>query len=397
MQIIRAYKRKTGDGLTSLDEMNTAVKEVLLQGKKCRTVAKAHAISEATLRRYCAKVQRVGNTEVESVGYVGNKLVFSKAEETMLAEYTKKAASLFYGLSTISTRKLAYQYAMGLNKTVPDPWVRNGMASADLMTAFLKRNSTISLRSPEATSLSRATSFNNVNVANFFNNLESLYAREQFTPDRIWNIDETGCTTVQKPTKIVAATGIKQVGAIVSAQRGQLVTVCCAVSATGNSVPPMFVFLRVNYRDHFVNGAPTVSTGTAHPSGWMTSEGFLTYMKHFAAHVRPSRDDKALVLLDNHESHLSIDVLQYAKDSGIVMLSFPLHCSHKLQPLDRTVYGPLKRYYNAACDGWIVSNKGRTMSIYDIPAMVGIAFSRAMTPGNILSGLSVAYSRSTDT
>ena len=59
---MRAYKRKTGDGLTSLDEMNTAVKEVLLQGQKCRTVAKAHAISEATLRRYCAKVQRVGNT-----------------------------------------------------------------------------------------------------------------------------------------------------------------------------------------------------------------------------------------------------------------------------------------------------------------------------------------------
>ena len=103
---MRAYRRKTGDGLTSFDEMNTAVKEVLLQGKKCRTVAKAHAISEGTLRRYCAKVQRVGNTEVQSVGYVGNtevqsvghvgnKLVFSKAEETMLAEYTKKAASLF--------------------------------------------------------------------------------------------------------------------------------------------------------------------------------------------------------------------------------------------------------------------------------------------------------------
>ena len=98
---MRAYKRKTGDGLTSLDEMNTAVKEVLLQWKKCRTVTKAHAISEATIRRYCAKVQPVGNTKVQSVGYVGNKLVFSKAEETMLAEYTTKSASLFYGLSTI--------------------------------------------------------------------------------------------------------------------------------------------------------------------------------------------------------------------------------------------------------------------------------------------------------
>ena len=53
LHIMRAYKRKTGDGLTSLDETNTAVKEVLQQGKKCRTVTKAHVISEATLRRYC--------------------------------------------------------------------------------------------------------------------------------------------------------------------------------------------------------------------------------------------------------------------------------------------------------------------------------------------------------
>ena len=176
---------------------------------------------------------------------------------------------------------------MGLNKTVPDTWVRNCMAGADWMTAFLKRNSTISLRCPEAKSLSRATSVNKVCV----DKLEGVNAREQFTPDRIWNIDETGCTTVQTPIQIVAATGIKQIGTIVSAECGQLVMFCCAVSATGNNVPPMLVFPMVNYRDHFVNGAPTGSAGTTHPLGWTTSEGFLPYIKHFAAHVRQSPDD----------------------------------------------------------------------------------------------------------
>uniref|UniRef100_A0AAZ1Y0S8 Uncharacterized protein n=1 Tax=Oreochromis aureus TaxID=47969 RepID=A0AAZ1Y0S8_OREAU len=29
------------------------------------------------------------------------------------------------------------------------------------------------------------------------------------------------------------------------------------------------------------------------------------------------------------------------------MLSFPPHCSHRLQPLDRSVYGPLKRHINS--------------------------------------------------
>ena len=217
-----------------------------------------------------------------------------------------------------------------------------------------------------------------------------VYARDQYGPERIWNVDETGCTTVHKPAKVLATTGAKQVGAIVSAERGQLVTLCCAVNAVGNSVPPMFIFPRVNYRDNFVNGGPVGCVGTAHPSGWMTAAGFLTFLKHFVAHVRPSPTHKVILLLDNHVSHLSVDVLQFAKDNGVVMVSFPPHCSHKLQPLDRSVYGPLKRYYNVACDDWIVSHKGRTMTIYDVPAMVGLAYPKAMTPANIQAGFKVS-------
>ncbi len=385
---MRTYKRKSNRGLTSLDNMNAAVKEVLDEGRKCHAVATTRNISEATLRRYCSKV-RTGGT-VETVGYPKNRCVFSTAEEASLTEYAKKAARLFYGLSTTQTRKLAYDYARTLNKDIPSSWAENERAGEDWLSGFLKRNATISLRSPEATSLSRATSFNRFNVAKFFDILMEVYARDQYGPERIWNVDETGCTTVHKPAKVLATTGAKQVGAIVSAERGQLVTLCCAVNAVGNSVPPMFIFPRVNYRDNFVNGGPVGCVGTAHPSGWMTAAGFLTFLKHFVAHVRPSPTDKVILLLDNHVSHLSVDVLQFAKDNGVVMVSFPPHCSHKLQPLDRSVYGPLKRYYNVACDDWIVSHKGRTMTIYDVPAMVGLAYPKAMTPANIQAGFKVS-------
>ena len=382
---MRTYKIKSNRGLTSLDNMNAAVKEVLDDGRKCHAVATTRNISEATLRRYCSKV-RTGGT-VETVGYPKNRCVFSTAEETSLTEYAKKAARLFYGISATQTRKLAYDYARTLSKDIPSSWADNERAGEDRLSGFLKRNATISLRSPEATSLSRATSFNRFNVAKFFDILMEVYARDQYGPERIWNVDETGCTTVHKPAKVLATTGAKQVGAIVS---GQLVTLCCAVNAVGNSVPPMFIFPRVNYRDNFVNGGPVGCVGTAHPSGWMTAAGFLTFLKHFVAHVRPSPTDKVILLLDNHVSHLSVDVLQFAKDNVVVMVSFPPHCSHKLQPLDRSVYGPLKRYYNVACDDWIVSHKGRTMTIYDVPAMVGLAYPKAMTPANIQAGFKVS-------
>ena len=50
--------------------------------------------------------------------------------------------------------------------------------------------------------------------------------RYKFEAKDIWNVDETGVTTVQRPSKIVAKCGTKQVGALTSAERGRLVTVC---------------------------------------------------------------------------------------------------------------------------------------------------------------------------
>ncbi|GAA6106498.1 histone-lysine N-methyltransferase PRDM9-like isoform X1 [Tachysurus ichikawai] len=61
----------------------------------------------------------------------------------------------------------------------------------------------------------------------------------------------------------------------------------------------------------------------------------------------------------------------------------PPHCSHKLQPLDRSVYGPLKRLVYNCCDGWMKAHPGATMSIYDLPGIVKSALPHAASPGNI--------------
>jgi len=57
-----------------------------------------------------------------------------------------------------------------------------------------------------------------------------------FKPQDVWNMDETGITTVQILDKVVARKDYKQIGSVVSAAQN-LVTVACAVSAIGNQIP----------------------------------------------------------------------------------------------------------------------------------------------------------------
>ena len=117
----------------------------------------------------------------------------------------------------------------------------------------------------------------------------------------------------------------------------------------------MFIFPRQNFKDHFIRDGSTGCVGVTHPLGWMTTENILVFIKYSAKHARHSTEKSVLLLLDNHHSHLGIETLNFAKASGIIMLSFPPHCSHTLQPLDHTVVGPFKKYVRMSQD-----NPGKT-------------------------------------
>ena len=195
---------------------------------------------------------------------------------------------------------------------------------------------------------------------------------------------------MQRPCKVVAQRGAKQVGAVVSQERGSLVTICCGINAVGNHIPPYFIFPCVNVQQHWHLTAPPGSAVAGHSkaSGWMTCENFIDFMRHFVNHAKPSSQHPVLLLLDNHHSHISLDVINYAKDNHITLLSFPPHCSHQLQPLDKAVYGPFKTFINAASDNWMrePQNAGKSMSIHVIPLLVSYAFPKAFTTTNITSG-----------
>ncbi|CAM4572986.1 unnamed protein product [Leuciscus chuanchicus] len=262
------------------------------------------------------------------------------------------------------------------------------MAGKDWLTSFLRRTTSLSIRCPQATSIQRATSFNKSNVNSFFQNVQKVLDRHKFKAKDIWNMDETGITTVQVPGRVIAAKGERQVGAMTSGERGTLVTIAFAGNAQDNHVPPFFIFPGKKFKDQFLRDGPAGSIGSANGSGWMQEADFLLFLQHFAIHTCVSKESMLLLLLDNHHSHISVAAIDFCRAHGIVMLSFPPHCSHRLQPLDRSVFGPLKHYVRTASDLWMKNHPGQHMTIYDIPSLVAATLPLAATPNNLAAGFS---------
>ncbi|CAK6961691.1 uncharacterized protein LOC119495270 isoform X3 [Scomber scombrus] len=155
---------------------------------------------------------------------------------------------------------------------------------------------------------------------------------------------------------------------------------------SGNVIPPMFIFPRVRYHEHFIRGATVGSVGYSSRSGWSNQQAFVQFLQHMIRHTHCSPSNPLLLILDNHDSHVTLEAVSLAKENGIVLLTLPPHTTHNLQLLDKCVFGPLKTFFNSAVDSWMRTHPGKTITIYDIPALVNTAFMSAMSRRNILSG-----------
>jgi hypothetical protein len=85
------------------------------------------------------------------------------------------------------------------------------------------------------------------------------------------------------------------------------------------------------------------------PHAWMTSYLFSAWISHFIESVRKlggiSPEQRHLLILDSHNSHVTLDVAMEAKIVGLDLLTLPSHTSHALQPLDVLAFKPFKQRF----------------------------------------------------
>ena len=188
------------------------------------------------------------------------------------------------------------------------------------------------------------------------------------------------------PGKILAKKGSKQVGRIVSGEKGNTTTVICSMNASGDFVPSMFIFKRKRWTDLLVRNCPTGSIGLPSPNGWVDHDLFLSYLKHFSQFTKPTETNPLLLILDGHQSHKSLRVVEYARDNFITIVTIPPHTSHRLQPLDLTFFGPLKRALSSEMDKWMTRNPGKRITEYDLCGIFTPAYQRVASVEKAVNG-----------
>ena len=153
------------------------------------------------------------------------------------------------------------------------------------------------------------------------------------------------------------------VSSATSGERGVTTTILCCY-AVGNYVPQMMIFKGKYVKPEITDNAPAGTLNTVSENGWINGPLFVNHMEHFVKNVKPSKENKVLLILDGHSTQtINIAMIEYASENGIVMLSLPPHTSHKLQPLDRTFFKPLKSAFNTPCMSWIRSHQARRIVV----------------------------------
>ncbi|XP_030759182.1 tigger transposable element-derived protein 6-like [Sitophilus oryzae] len=344
-------------------------------------IARRYKVPKATLKR------RIDDT---NMNVHGSEKKFGRAadlppelEEEIVTHALELERRLF-GIIRSDLRKLAYDVAEanGIRHRL-----KNGQAGKKWYYCFMSRHKELSLRQPEPTSSVRALGFTKEKVKLFFGCLTALFDKHYFGPSEIYNVDETGLSTVQRPQKIIGRKGKHQIGSLTSGERGVNTTCVCCFNAAGMYIPPMLIFKRIRFKDELKEGAPPGTIFACSESGWITSELFVNWLKHFINSVKPSKNKNVLLIMDGHTTHTkNLEAITLARENGIIMMSLPAHTIHRMQPCDISFFKPLSSYYNQAADKWLRANHSQNITQFQVSRLLGEAYAKAASVGNAVSG-----------
>jgi len=125
------------------------------------------------------------------------------------------------------------------------------------------------------------------------------------------------------------------------------VTAIECVSANGRYLNPIIIWPASTHRANWIK-QPTPGWHYAYSgSGYTDSYISLQWLKLvFDPQTKERANQKPRVLIcDGFGTHETLEILEFCFENNIILCRIPSHISHKLQPYDISVFGPLKAAY----------------------------------------------------
>ena len=173
------------------------------------------------------------------------------------------------------------------------------------------------------------------------------------------------------------------------------ITVLPTICADGTSLPPALIYQATtgNLQDTWLqdfDSSKHAAFFASSPSGWTNDElgyQWLTtvFDRYTKEKARQGRDWR-LLIVDGHGSHINMKFLDYCNSHRILVFVYPPHSTHRLQPLDVSLFAPLAIYYSQELDQFIHRSQGlSSISKRDFFKLFWPAYQKAFTAKNIAS------------
>lgn len=282
-----------------------------------------------------------GEVDLESRN--GPKTVFTTAEETAMATWLKEMSERGMGLQRFEFLDFVQNLVVKEGRKTP---FKEGRPSHEWYRAFLSRNSHIIQTRHETPLESCRAKLTKDHVDKWFCQYRDFVLKLGLDnkPKRIFNADETGFSLGSKAGKVIGPLKEKaaQVPHVTGGQSKQRLTVMFCGSANGDMLPPFMVYPPPPPRGYNpLTGALENSHIAYTAKGWMDSSTFQKFIEHFDKFCGDQRP--VILLIDSVSSHVYMDAFEFAKSKGIELYRLVPNATHIMQPLDKGVFGPLKK------------------------------------------------------
>ena len=355
----------------SRDALTTAYTQCVENKMSVRTAVKLFNIPRTTLRdRLSGKVH---------IDTVTTKLpLFTVLEESKFVDHIKTMASYGYGYSRQECVDLASDMAMQLGK-------RSKPLSIKWFLGFIKRWPGLRELKPKNLEKTRAKIASEMKISTYFKNLQKCLNEHGLAdkPHLIFNLAEKRVKTKYMPPCITGSAA--DCSPVVESDCLKTVTILGCISASGMAIPPFFIFPGKLMDPALLNGKSPGADGTVSESGSSNHAIFRQYlMKHFIKFILERDNEKVLLILDGHQSHVSVDLWEWARENGIIFFFLPPYTSDILQPLDVSCYGPFQDMFRNECQK-MMQETGAALTHFKVCEISCCVYANALSPDNAQS------------